>query len=202
MSDNLDMTPQLTLTPEADTAAAAAPAAPEAPTLTLEPAAADPADEAAAQKERDAHAVKLDESQLTEAERKMVDEFSQKIDITDSSVVLQYGAAAQKNVSEFSENTLQQIRTKDLGLAVGDFSLMRENRLRLDYLPADCQLLGGDLVVTSGLGGYYPSGLSVGTVEEVQLSDSGAASYAVLEPAADFDSLVEVFVIKSFDIQT
>ena len=85
---------------------------------------------------------------------------------------------------------------------VGDFSLMRENRLRLDYLPADCQLLGGDLVVTSGLGGYYPSGLSVGTVEEVQLSDSGAASYAVLEPAADFDSLVEVFVIKSFDIQT
>ena len=76
MSDNLDMTPQLTLTPEADTAAAAAPAAPEAPTLTLEPAAADPADEAAAQKERDAHAVKLDESQLTEAERKMVNETS------------------------------------------------------------------------------------------------------------------------------
>ena len=96
----------------------------------------------------------------------------------------------------------QVFRTRDLGLAVGDFTLMRENRLRLDYLPADCQLLGGDLVVTSGLGGYYPSGLSIGTVEEVQLSDSGAASYAVLAPSADFDSLVEVFVIKSFDIQT
>ena len=96
----------------------------------------------------------------------------------------------------------QVFRTRDLGLAVGDFSLMRENRLRLDYLPADCQLLGGDLVVTSGLGGYYPPGLSIGTVEEVQLSDSGAASYAVLAPSADFDSLVEVFVIKSFDIQT
>lgn len=96
----------------------------------------------------------------------------------------------------------QVFRTRDLGLAVGDFTLMRENRLRLDYLPADCQLLGGDLVVTSGLGGYYPSGLSIGTVEGVQLSDSGAASYAVLAPSADFDSLVEVFVIKSFDIQT
>ena len=115
MSDNLDMTPQLTLTPEADTAAAAAPAAPEAPTLTLEPAAADPADEAAAQKERDAHAVKLDESQLTEAERKMVDEFSQKIDITDSNLVLQYGAASQKKVADFSSSTLENIRTKDLG---------------------------------------------------------------------------------------
>ena len=96
----------------------------------------------------------------------------------------------------------QVFRTKDLGLAVGDFTLMRENRLRLDYLPADCQLLGGDLVLTSGLGGYYPPGLSIGTVEEVQLSDSGAAAYAVLAPSADFDSLVEVFVIKSFDVQT
>ena len=94
----------------------------------------------------------------------------------------------------------QVFRTRDLGLAVGDFTLMRENRLRLDYLPADCQLLGGDLVVTSGLGGYYPSGLSIGTVEEVQLSDSGAASYAVLAPSADFDSLNQVFIIKSFDI--
>lgn len=58
-------------------------------------------------------------------------------------------------------------RTKDLGLAQGDFSLMDENRLRLDYLPADSSLLGGDLVETSGLGGYYPLGLVIGSVEEV-----------------------------------
>ena len=125
MSDNLDMTPHLTLTPEADAAAAAAPAAPEAPTLTLDPGAA--AQEAAPaqgesvlseeerQKQRDANAVKLDESMLTEAERKMVDEFAQKIDVTDSSVVLQYGAAAQKNIASFSENALNSVRTKDLG---------------------------------------------------------------------------------------
>ena len=125
MSDNLDMTPHLTLTPEADAAAAAAPAAPEAPALTLAPGAA--AQEAATargesvlseeerQKQRDANAVKLDESMLTEAERKMVDEFAQKIDVTDSSVVLQYGAAAQKNIASFSENALNSVRTKDLG---------------------------------------------------------------------------------------
>ena len=125
MSDNLDMTPHLTLTPEADAATAAAPAAPEAPALTLDPGAA--AQEAAPvqgepvlseeerQKQRDANAVKLDESMLTEAERKMVDEFAQKIDVTDSSVVLQYGAAAQKNIASFSENALNSVRTKDLG---------------------------------------------------------------------------------------
>ena len=113
MADNMDMTPELTLTPNLNTATAAA-AAPEAPQLTLEPTAAAQT-EAATQAERDAHAVKLDESQLTEAERKMVADFAEKIDITDSSVVLQYGAAAQKNIAGFSENALNNVRTKDLG---------------------------------------------------------------------------------------
>ena len=93
-------------------------------------------------------------------------------------------------------------RTKELGVAQGNFSLMRENRLRLDYLPADCHLLPGDLVETSGLNGYYPSGLVIGSVEVVQVDDSGAASYAILAPAVDFDALTEVFVIKSFEIVT
>lgn len=96
----------------------------------------------------------------------------------------------------------QVFRTKDLGVAQGDFSLMRQNRLRLDYLPADCNPLAGDLVVTSGLNGYYPSGLVIGSVEEVHLDDSGASSYAILAPEADFDALTEVFVIKSFEIVT
>lgn len=96
----------------------------------------------------------------------------------------------------------QVFRTKELGVAQGDFSMMRENRLRLDYLPADCTLLPGDIVVTSGLGGDYPSGLVIGSVEESQLDDSGAASYAILIPETDLDSLTEVFVIKSFEIVT
>ena len=61
---------------------------------------------------------------------------------------------------------------------------MGQSRLRLDYLPAGCELLGGDLVETSGLGGFYPSGLVIGAVEEVLVDDSGSASYAVL-PAAE-----------------
>lgn len=96
----------------------------------------------------------------------------------------------------------QVFRTKELGVAQGDFSLMRENRLRLDYLPADCTLLPGDIVVTSGLNGYYPSGLVIGSVEKSQVDDSGAASYAILIPETDLDSLTEVFVIKSFEIVT
>lgn len=93
----------------------------------------------------------------------------------------------------------QVFRTGDLGLAQGNFSLMGEDRLRMEFLPADCTLLGGDLVVTSGLGGYYPAGLVIGSVAEVQQDDSGATSYAILDPAVDFDELTEVFVIRSFD---
>ena len=96
----------------------------------------------------------------------------------------------------------QVFRTKDLGVAQGDFALMRENRLRMDYLPADCRLLAGDIVETSGLLGNYPSGLVIGSVEEVQVDDSGASSYAILAPEANFDALTEVFVIKSFEIVT
>ena len=91
----------------------------------------------------------------------------------------------------------QVFRTGELGLAQGSFELMGENRLRLDFLPEGCALLGGDLVVTSGLGGYYPAELVIGSVEEMQMGDDGSA-YATLIPAADFDSLQQVVVIRSF----
>ncbi len=115
MTDNTDLTPELTLTPNTETAVASAPA----PELTLDPMAAEKAVTQADQAARDAKAVKLDESMLSEAERKMVADFSEKIDIRDSNLVLQYGAAAQKNIAGFSESALSKVRTKDLG-EVGD----------------------------------------------------------------------------------
>ena len=111
MTDKENRMPELTLTPDLNTGAVAQAA--EAPTLTLNPTVE--VDQAAAQAARDAKAVQLDESQLTEAERKMVDDFAKQIDITDASIVFQYGAAAQKNIAGFSESTLNSVRTKDLG---------------------------------------------------------------------------------------
>ena len=111
MSDelNLNTTPALTFEPSAAQAV-------EAPALTLEPSApAAPQVDEAAQAARDANAVKLDESMLSEAEKKMVEDFSQKIDVTDSNLVLNYGAAAQKNIAAFSESALNNVKTKDLG---------------------------------------------------------------------------------------
>ena len=95
---------ELTLTPDA-------PAAAEAVLeLTLDPAAPAPEPEKAEVKP-----VELDDSMLSEAEKKAVEDFSRKIDVMDSNMILQYGAAAQKNVAGFSENALKSVRTKDLG---------------------------------------------------------------------------------------
>ena len=97
--------PQLTLEPQA----AAAQAVPE---LTLDPSApAVPAEPA----KPEAAPVQMDDSLLNDAEKKAVEDFSKKIDIMDSNMILQYGAAAQKNVASFSENALTSVRTKDLG---------------------------------------------------------------------------------------
>lgn len=91
-------------------------------------------------------------------------------------------------------------RTQEVAVAEGDLALMGEGRLKLSYLSADAQLLSGDVVTTSGLGGFYPGGLAIGTVESVRTGDDGLAQYAVLAPAARLGELSEVFIIKDFDI--
>ena len=99
--------PELTLEP---TAAATA-----VPELTLETAMPPPAPPPPEPAKKEADPVEMDERLLTEEEKKAVEEFSKKIDIGDSNLVLQYGAAAQKNIASFSESALNSVRTKDLG---------------------------------------------------------------------------------------
>ena len=106
MSDTNNTIPELILE--------STPAADAAPQLVLEPTPA-PAAPLAEVKKEEAPAVKMDEDLLSPAEKKAVEEFSQKIDIRDSNLVLQYGAAAQKSVAAFSENALSSVRNKDLG---------------------------------------------------------------------------------------
>jgi uncharacterized protein YaaN involved in tellurite resistance len=104
MSDTENMMPELTLNADA--------AKVEAPVLTL---GGEPEAPPAAPEEKKIEPVKIDDSMLSEAERKQVDEFSKKIDISDSQLVLNYGVAAQKSVAGFSESALKSVRTKDLG---------------------------------------------------------------------------------------
>ncbi len=105
MTDN--KMPELTLEPTAT--------AVEMPELTLTPE----APEVPEVEEKKVEPVEMDDRLLTEEEKKAVEDFSHKIDIRDTNMILQYGAAAQKSVAGFSENALNSVRTKDLG-SVGE----------------------------------------------------------------------------------
>ncbi|MCI9406535.1 MAG: toxic anion resistance protein [Oscillospiraceae bacterium] len=83
----------------------------EVPTLTLNLEVAEEQPLAAAQPPQ---AAVFDDSSLTEAERKMVDDFAQKIQLDNSNLVLQYGSGAQKKIADFSETALSNVRTKDM----------------------------------------------------------------------------------------
>jgi rod shape-determining protein MreC len=91
-------------------------------------------------------------------------------------------------------------RTNEVAVASGELSLLGDNHLRLNYITDGADLLNGDQVVTSGLGGYYPSGLVIGSVQEVKTDSSGLIQYAVLNPMAELSRLTEVFVITDFSI--
>ncbi len=86
-------------------------AAPAAPTLTLDPA----ADEKIIAESKKATSVQVEDTPLSPEEQKMVNDFAEKIDITNSQMVLQYGAASQKKLSDFSETALSRVKTKDMG---------------------------------------------------------------------------------------
>jgi len=73
--------------------------------------------------------VNLEESNLSEAEKQQVREFSKQIDLRDSRQVLQYGMASQRKISEFSERALGKVRTKDTG-EIGDVLVRLTGELR------------------------------------------------------------------------
>lgn len=83
-----------------------------APTLTLDPFAEEKATEVVVVEEPKKE---LDDSMLSEEEKAMVESFSNQIDLTNSTMILQYGAGTQKKMADFSETALENVKTKDLG---------------------------------------------------------------------------------------
>jgi len=83
------------------------------PTLTFEPFGAETKQEIVAEPEKEKPAV--EEPSLTPEEQKMVDDFAKQIELSNSNMILQYGAGAQKKIADFSETALNNVKSKDLG---------------------------------------------------------------------------------------
>ena len=86
------------------------------------------------------------------------------------------------------------------GMVVGEYSMMRDKQAKLTYLADGAQIFVGDDVLTSGSGGAFPAGLVIGKLTAVQTEAGGQIEFGIVEPQCDLDSLVQVFIIKSFEV--
>lgn len=86
------------------------------------------------------------------------------------------------------------------GMVVGEYSLMRQKQAKLTFLADGAQIFVGDDVLTSGSGGAFPAGLVIGKLLAVQTEAGGQIEYGIVEPQCELDSLVQVFIIKSFEV--
>ena len=89
-------------------------------------------------------------------------------------------------------------RTGDVAVAEGRLELLEDGCLALCYLTDPEALVSGDQVVTSGLGGYLPDGLVIGTVREIRVDDGGVNRYGVVKAKVVPKELVQVFIIRDF----
>lgn len=86
------------------------------------------------------------------------------------------------------------------GMVMGEFDLMKKKTAKLTFLAEGAQIFVGDDVLTSGSGGAFPAGLVIGTLSAVQTEAGGQIEYGIVVPRAEFDTLVQVFIIKDFKV--
>ena len=80
-------------------------------------------------------------------------------------------------------------------MAAGDYKLMSDGKLKVSYLSKDADVVVGDSVTTSGTGGYFPKGLTIGTVESIKTESDGMSNYAVIAPMIKLSELTNVYII-------
>lgn len=128
-------------------------------------------------------------------------------------VITEYGVLVG-TVSETGSNWANVQTVTDLGTSIGvlvgssevsailqgDYTLMRSQNMKLNYVASTGQIITGDTVVTSGAGGSYPQGLIVGTVSSVHSEASGQNESAVVAPFTKLEDLTQIFIIKSFEV--
>lgn len=86
-------------------------------------------------------------------------------------------------------------RSGEYGVIEGDAVLEQEGKFKLSYISKNTNLIVGDTLVTSGLGGIFPAGLAIGKVQSMKTDVQGISQYAVVEPACDLKKIKNVLII-------
>ena len=86
------------------------------------------------------------------------------------------------------------------GMVRGGYATGQNGMLRMNYLPSDSVIRNNDQVVTAG-STVYPRDLILGNVVDADFDESGVAKFAILEPAADFGALEQVFILTDYEVE-
>lgn len=91
------------------------------------------------------------------------------------------------------------VRTGETGVIEGSYPLALDKKVRMVYIPLECEIKAGDILITSGYSGTVPRGLVVGTVDNTYIAGNGLSRSGDITPAIDPYDLKTVFVITDFD---
>ena len=111
------------------------------------------------------------------------------VSVTDTTAKVQTIIDTASSVSATMSSTDESIVCKG--------TLDSTKELKAMYIPTDYNIIQGDSIETSGLGGMYPKGIHIGTVKQVEATKNVTDRYAVIETAVDFDKLSTVLVITN-----
>lgn len=102
----------------------------------------------------------------------------------------------QSIIDSRSSVSAMSLRTNDLGVVKGDYSLMNSGLCRMEYIDPDAEIIEGDEIVTSHLSDVYPPGITIGYVKEVKTDTNGLTKYAIIEPIVDFKHLDTILIMN------
>jgi len=91
-------------------------------------------------------------------------------------------------------------RTRETGVVSGSVDLSDDGKTKLRLLPRDTALLRGDIIETSGIGGMFPSGILLGTVDSINAENSGVSMYAEIRPIVDVTRVSDVVIVTDFAV--
>lgn len=112
--------------------------------------------------------------------------------------VLESGATyskAQSILDGRSSVPAMSLRTGDLGVVKGDYTLMHDGLCKMEYIDAEAQIVIGDEIVTSHLSEIYPAGLAIGKVTKIETDSNGLTKYAIIQPYVDLKHLDTILVL-------
>jgi len=102
---------------------------------------------------------------------------------------------AQSILDSRSSVPAMSVRTGDLGVVKGNYTLSADGLCIMEYIDAQAEIMVGDEIVTSHLSDIYPAGLAIGKVLELETDTNGLTKYAVIQPYVDLKHLDTILVI-------